>query len=160
MAVSKDPFEAMFAQYLETLSRWIADVMAARIRPERCPRPPRSRPHPRPGSKRLTLRETSGVIRGLALPECVDGLADRNKRGLVSARHGRHLDATAFGAEHDAHRVGAEPLPHGGREARRFRAEHFVRHKAVPRCRARVFVRGLRQLDNRVVLPGSDARDA
>jgi hypothetical protein len=78
------------------------------------------------------LRETLGVVRALALPECADGLADRTERGLVGARHGRHVDVSAFGAEHGAHGVVAETPPYGVRETGQFGAEHFVRGQTAP----------------------------
>jgi hypothetical protein len=95
----------------------------------------RSRPHPRAESECLALRETLGVLRALALTECVEGPADRGDGGPMRVRHGSRLDRSAATAQHGAHGVVVEPLLYGGRESPQFRVDRLVRRDAAPQFR-------------------------
>jgi hypothetical protein len=69
-----------------------------------------SRLSTRPGSECLTLRETLGVVRALALPRGVDGPADGGEDGLMQVRHRWRPRQITAAQQYGTHGVVAKPL--------------------------------------------------
>jgi hypothetical protein len=96
-------------------------------------------------SEHLALCKTFGLFLPgggvVAFLEGVDGPADRREGGPVLTRHGWRLNRSTAAAEHGAHGVIAEPLPHGSRELPQLRADRFIRRDVTPQFRAGLLIR-------------------
>ena len=96
-------------------------------------------------SEHLALCKTFGLFLPgggvVAFLEGVDGSAGRGDGSPVLTRHGWRLNRTTATAEHGAHGVIAEPLPHGSRELPELGVDRFVSRDVTPQFRAGILIR-------------------